>query len=129
MVMSGSGKEPAGSEKTFTLLPNEAISLNKENEKYVKKVLNTKLASAEMPQIPKPRFEFRFTPISEVFAELEKAYNVVIEYDKQRMRNCTLTATLTDEPFIDKLRLICIGTESTFEIQNNKIIIDSKGCP
>lgn len=129
-VLPNSSRKTAVTGKEFTLLPNQEVSLVKENDEYVRKSVEVKSpVPAAITDIQTKTFEFDFTPVSEVFEELEKIYGVKIEYDKQKMRNCTLTATLSDEPFLDKVRLICLGTESTFELADNKIIIHSKGCP
>lgn len=128
-VLPNSSRKTAVKGKEFTLLPNEEVSLIKENDEYVRQPAELKSAVTSIPDIQTQSFDFNFTPVSEVFEELEKTYGVKIEYDKVKMRNCTLTATLSDEPFLDKVRLICLGTESTFELTDNTIRIQSKGCP
>jgi transmembrane sensor len=128
MILPNSFRKSAITGKEITLLPNQEVSLVKENDEYVRKAVEGKAASPAISEIQTKVFNFNFTPVSEVFEELEKTYGVQIEYDQEKMRNCTLTATLTDEPFLDKVRLICLGTESTFELADNKIVIHSKGC-
>jgi transmembrane sensor len=128
-VTPGSEEEAARSEKGVTLLPQQEIRLNKEQEAFVEKQMKTapEVHSAK-PLEARPVLDFRNTPVAEVFSRLEKAYGVPIGFDREKMSNCTLTATLTDEPFLDKLRLVCLGTESTFEMKDNRVTIYSKGC-
>ncbi|MFT4032159.1 MAG: FecR domain-containing protein [Siphonobacter sp.] len=73
-------------------------------------------------------FSFKRTPISEVFDKLEKVYGIKISYDHERMKNCYLTATLTDEPLVEKLNLICQTIDAEFEQTNTEIRIHSQGC-
>ncbi|WP_332369599.1 DUF4974 domain-containing protein [Spirosoma telluris] len=51
-----------------------------------------------------------------------------IHYDRHLLANCTFTGQLNDVPFLEKIRLICLTTESTFEITDNQLIIHSHGC-
>lgn len=74
-------------------------------------------------------FEFSSAPVSDVFATLEKAYGVKIQYDPVRMKNCYLTASLDDEPLTEKLNLICQTLDASFVQQTTtRIAVDSKGC-
>ncbi|TLU95967.1 FecR family protein [Dyadobacter sediminis] len=81
----------------------------------------------EMP-IQRQSFEFKGTPISEVFAALERSYGVKIVFDAEVMRNCYLTASLSDEPLFEKINLICKTLGAEYEQLDASIIINSKGC-
>jgi hypothetical protein len=35
---------------------------------------------------------------------------------------------LSDEPFLDKIRMICIGIEADFEVRDNQVFITGDGC-
>ncbi|QNE41477.1 DUF4974 domain-containing protein [Hymenobacter sp. NBH84] len=73
-------------------------------------------------------FEYEETPIREVFAQLEKAYGVSIVYDKDGLGNCPLTASFTDEPLFEKLRLICKATRAHYEVLDAQIVVTGPGC-
>lgn len=81
----------------------------------------------ELP-IQSQSFEFKGTPITEVFATLEKSYGVKIIHDAEVMKNCFLTASLSDEPLFEKINLICKTIGAQYEQLDASIIIDSKGC-
>ena len=51
-----------------------------------------------------------------------------IRYDHKLLENCTFTGQLNDVPFLEKIRLICLTIESTYEIVDNQVIIHSRGC-
>jgi len=79
-------------------------------------------------EIQKLTFDFEEIPASEVLDILEKAYNVQFTYDEEKLSKCQLTAHLSDEPLIEKINLICLAIEATYEKTENNITIKSKGC-
>ncbi|CAG5068218.1 hypothetical protein DYBT9623_00947 [Dyadobacter sp. CECT 9623] len=81
----------------------------------------------ELP-IQRQSFDFKATPVSEVFATLEKSYGVKIIFDAEVMHNCYLTASLSDEPLFEKMTLICKTLGAEYEQMDASIIISSKGC-
>lgn len=81
----------------------------------------------ELP-IQRQSFIFKGTPIKEVFETLEKSYGVKIVFDAELMKNCYLTASLSDEPLFEKLSLICKTIGAQNEQMDASIIITSKGC-
>lgn len=107
------------------LTANQAVSFIKNDDRLIKSII-------EKPEILIPfkveEFIFDETPISKVFALLEKTYGINIIFDAKNMEYCFLTATLTDESLYEKLDLICKITHSTYEIVDAQIIIHSKGC-
>lgn len=78
--------------------------------------------------IENQKFEFKATPIAEVFGILEKSYGVDIVYDEEIMSQCSITAKLGDEPLFEKIKWICAITEATYEVSDGQIIIAGKPC-
>ncbi|MEO6684560.1 MAG: FecR domain-containing protein, partial [Dyadobacter sp.] len=78
--------------------------------------------------IENQKFIYSETPVSEVFASLEKAYGIDIEYNEQIMSHCSITATLGDEPLDNKLKWICAILEANYQISENKISITGNSC-
>ncbi|PQA54075.1 FecR family protein [Siphonobacter curvatus] len=104
--------------------PNQQATFERQNQ-------TLSISESPLPELTvleKEPFTFTRTPISEVFRILEKNYGVKINYDSELMRHCTLSAELGDKPVLEKLTLICAGIESTYEYQDGKITIHSKGC-
>jgi len=81
----------------------------------------------EMP-IQSQSFNFKGTPIKDVFETLEKSYGVKIIFDNEVMKNCYLTASLSDEPLFEKINLICKTVGAEYEQMDASIIVSSKGC-
>lgn len=73
--------------------------------------------------------QFNATPVGEAFKTLEKLYGNDIEFDAALMKDCFITASFEDEPYLHKLNLICTAIGARFiKLENDTIKIISKGC-
>ena len=73
-------------------------------------------------------FVFEETPLIEVFQKLEKAYGIKIVVDEHQVANCTVTASLSDEPLSEKLNLICKIIHAKYEMIEGQIVMNVKSC-
>ena len=73
-------------------------------------------------------FVFNETPLSTIFSKLDKAYGIPIIFDEQQIYGCSLTASLADEPLLEKLNLICKTMKGSYEVIDGQIVIDIKSC-
>lgn len=126
-LKTGHDKGNAG-EETLLLKPNEQVSLVVATDKMIRGKWLYQEDNPLPEPLQQPRYEFYLTPVADVFALLEETYGVAIRYDAEKLKHCTLTATLSDEPFLDKIRMICIGIEADFEMNDNQVIITGDGC-
>ena len=110
----------------IVLAPNEQITLTN-NELHLTRATISDPKTLELP-IQRESFVFKATPIKEVFDALEKSYGVRFVFDENRMKNCYLTASLSDEPLLEKLSLICKTIGAEYQQTGNEIIINSLGC-
>ena len=108
------------------LTPNQQIVFSPVNLRLTRSLIADP-ALLEMP-IQKQSFDFKATPIKDVFEALEKSYGVKILFDAEIMKNCYLTASLSDEPLFEKVDLICRTINARYEQLDASIIIYSKGC-
>lgn len=111
--------------KPVLLTTNEQLSLETSTRRVVKRV--TAPVKENQSAIVNQQFTFEFTPVSDIFALLESSYNMPIRYDRRLLSNYTFTGQLNDVPFLEKIRLICLTTESTFEVVDNQVIVHSYG--
>jgi transmembrane sensor len=89
----------------------------------------TPVAVAQLSRpIQKLAFNFDDAPVHDVIRDLENAYGIRIVYDQDKLADCKLTAHLSDEPLLEKLKLICIALEASYEEIDNVIILRAKGC-
>ena len=108
------------------LTPNQKVVYSREEVRIEKKLVDTPVLT--IPAQEAAQLVFEDAPSSKVFEALEKAYSIEIVYDKELMRHCPLTATLSDEPLFDKLAVLCKAIEAHYELADGKIVIHSKGC-
>jgi transmembrane sensor len=112
--------------KLIYLTVNQQLSLETKTDKILKEA--SKEAEGNSPELVNQQFEYEYTPIPEIFNQLESIYHMPIEYERETLKSCTFTGQLNDVPFLEKIRLICLTTESTFEIIDNKVVVHSRGC-
>lgn len=110
----------------MVLTPNQQIVFTP-NEQRLTRSLVEDPAVLDLP-IQRQSFTFKATPIENVFAALEKSYGVKIVFDNEIMKNCFLTAELSDEPLFEKINLICKTIGANYQQMDANIIISSKGC-
>lgn len=108
------------------LTPNQKVHYQRAEDSFNKTLVDT-------PQVIKQEvlqrdFEFRSTPVHEVFEVLSEAYGVEIIFDKQVLENCYLTVPLGDEPLFEKLKIVCSTIDATYELIDANIVISSSGC-
>lgn len=109
------------------LTPNQQIYYNRSDAQLLK-VLVQRPALQDLDDAQFLSFEFDDTPLSKVFQLLEQAYGVDIVYDEELLANCPLTASLTDEPLFEKIKLICLSIDAQYEIIDAQIVLSAKGC-
>jgi transmembrane sensor len=117
------------SSRTLTglvLSPNEQVTYERK-ESRLTRALVEKPTLLNIP-IEKQLFIYQETPIATVFADLQKAYDVDIVFDADVMAHCSITATLGDDPLIQKLTWICRVLEASYELKDGRIIVSGKSC-
>ncbi|WP_179830183.1 FecR family protein [Spirosoma fluviale] len=110
----------------LVLTANEKVRVSEDDFRiYAPTVVEQK--SLQLP-IQKIAFDFDETPLIEVLNDLQKAYSIQLVYNPEKLADCKLTAHLSDEPLLEKLKLICAAIDATYEEVNDKLIIHTNGC-
>ena len=117
--------------KEVSLLPNQGLRFVRSNL-YFNKITDITKDSTLVSggTIEQMSFEFSDIPVDQIFKTIEQAYLVKIDFPKDRLKNCYLTASLSDQPLPEKLKIVCeiIGNDTSFEMNGNQITITSQGC-
>lgn len=71
---------------------------------------------------------FDNTPVSKVFAAIERTYGVKLLYDEEALAKCSVNLTFTDENLLERLDVICQTISASYEVVDGQIVITSKGC-
>lgn len=109
------------------LTPNQQVRYDEKRNSLEKGLVDAPEPIREVKEV-KERFRFERTPLEKVFEELQKVYGIPIIYDKRIVASCSLSATMGEEPFFEKLKLICKVVNATYEIIDGSVVIYAKGC-
>lgn len=107
------------------LMPNQQVLFQRVEMKMTKSLVENPSVLIPLTRL---KFEFVDAPIRDVFAAIEEAYGVDIVFDEEALSSCYLNASLTDVALFDKLKLICKGINTTYEVIDSHIIIYGTGC-
>ncbi|MGO4773018.1 FecR family protein [Flavobacterium sp. W22_SRS_FK3] len=120
------------SKEEIVLLPNQALRFLRSNLHFNKitNITEDKILVSSVGNIEQLSFEFTDIPVAQIFKTIEQAYLVDIDFPKDKLKDCHLTTSLSDQPLSEKLKIICksIGNETSFEMNGNQIVITSQGC-
>lgn len=114
-----------------TATPQQRVLLKANQEADVKQAKLVKLeqfSAQHSAPILHQRFVFEHTPLPAILDLLADTYNMPIQYDRHALASCTFTGHLEDVPLLEKIRLVCLATESAFEYSDRQISIQSHGC-
>lgn len=128
-----SSNELAGNSKQeVILLPNEALRFLRKDLIFnkISNITEDKSLVTNVGNIEQLSFEFTDIPVEQILRTIEQAYLVEIDFPKDKLRDCHLTTSLSDQPLSEKLKIICksIGNDTSFEMNGNQIVITSQGC-
>jgi ferric-dicitrate binding protein FerR (iron transport regulator) len=108
------------------LMPNQSVSFLKSQNLFEK---------PETKDIPKRaieylNFDFADAEVGTIFSAIESAYGVTIDYPEETLRNCYLSTSLSDEPLLSKLKIVCesISSATQFRMEGDRVIVESAGC-
>ena len=73
-------------------------------------------------------FDFEETPVISIFQTLENAYGIPLHYDEKTFSKCIVTTSLSDEPFEEKLKIICAAIGAGYRIDEEGVSIEGKPC-
>jgi ferric-dicitrate binding protein FerR (iron transport regulator) len=113
-------------DQQIILTPNQKATFDRNLQKLTR-------SRAKLPKlldiiIEEQAFNYVETPVNEVFKSLESAYGIKIEYNRETMSECSITAVLGDEPLENKIKWICTILEATYRMQGEKVSITGNSC-
>ncbi|MVT09842.1 FecR family protein [Chitinophaga tropicalis] len=73
-------------------------------------------------------FVFDATPATEVFRTMEEAYGIPVIFDEEVLSSCSITASFGNEPFFEKLSIVCKSISASYEIVDGSIVITARSC-
>jgi hypothetical protein len=107
------------------VIPNQQVIYDVANNQLRKTIIEEPVVL--VPDVPQT-FVFNSTPLKEVFKTLQNAYGITIIYDESVINSCSLSASMGEESFYEKLQLICKAINATYESIDGTIYISSQSC-
>ncbi|RTY81585.1 FecR family protein [Flavobacterium sp. ZB4P23] len=118
--------------KEVILLPNQALRYGRKTLIFNKitNITQDESLTSALGDVEKLSFEFTDIPVVQIFRTIEQAYLVDIDFPENKLKECHITTSLTDQPLSEKLKIICesIGNNTTYQMNGNQISIQSIGC-
>jgi transmembrane sensor len=118
--------------KDVVLLPNQALRYGRKNLVFnvITDITTDESLAHSLGNVEKLSFEFTDIPVAQIFKTIEQAYLVDIDFPEDKLKECHITSSLSDQPLSEKLKIICksIGNNTTYEMNGNHISIQSVGC-
>lgn len=138
-ILVRTGKVKVSSNKGIENSPTEVMLLPNQAARFVRKELlfekildftQDKSLLCSTKSIEQLSFEFNDTPVHQIFRTLEQAYLITIDFPVDKLKDCYLTSSLSDEPLPEKLKIICasLGNNTQYQMNGNQITIISTGC-
>ncbi|TDW51514.1 FecR family protein [Flavobacterium sp. 270] len=116
----------------IVLLPNQALRFTRKDLVFnkINNITQDEILVKSVGNIEQLSFEFTDIPVEQIFETIEQAYLIDIDFPKDKLKDCRLTTSLSDQPLPEKLKIICksIGNDTKFEMNGNQIVITSQGC-
>jgi transmembrane sensor len=89
---------------------------------------DTKNANTGLQLNHKTTFIYEQEKLLNVFKEIEDRYGIEIITENANLNNCVFTGDVSGQDLYAKLKIICLTTKSSYEINGTKILIKGKGC-
>lgn len=114
----------SGALKGIVLTPNQEMVYDVAQEQMSKTLAETPVMTKDSVS----DFIFDDTPATEVFKKLQEAYGITILLDEEVMASCSISASMGNEPFYEKLNMICKVINATYQVIDGNVVINAKGC-
>lgn len=116
----------AGGLNEVILTPNQEVIYDMLKENFLKQIVPTPQVIIAKPTLFHMRYDA--VPVDKIFEELEENYGIDIVFDSDVLSSCTLTTTLEEEGFHERIEIICRAIGATYEVQDARVLIQSAGC-
>lgn len=116
----------AGGPDEVILTPNQEVIYNVVKENFSKQLVAAPQIILARPTLFHMKYDA--TPVDQIFNVLKENYGIDIVYDKAVVSSCTLTTTMEEEGFYERIEIICRAIGATYEVQDAKVLIKSAGC-
>jgi transmembrane sensor len=111
------------------LMPNQKTTFKEDNKEFTTSLVDVPKLVAKKEDNQQPAsFDFEEEPLARVVERLKSAYGIEIQLENEKLKDCPLTANLSEFTLYEQLDMICAATKSHYTLKGTAILIDGKGC-
>jgi len=122
-------------ESVVIISPNQKAIYETEKRLFVttlvekpQPIVNEKNFRDSLAGTPLPGFNYDQEKLEHIFNQLENTYGVEIIPENPNLENCLFTGDLSGEDLFTKLKILCLATQSSYEINGTRILMKGRGC-
>lgn len=105
-------------EKPAPLMAKKFVPVDSVSSKVVGKEVQSKSTN----------FIYDQEKLSVVFDDIQRIYGIEMVVENTNIYNCVFTGDVSDKDLFVLLKIICLSTNSDYEVMGTKILIKGKGC-
>lgn len=105
----------------IVLTPNQQATLTRKIPRLLKDTVAIPLMLSQ--KVATRLFSFDNAPLAVIITKLEEAYHVQINYDKTKFAHATVTASLSQLPLDEKIKMVCKAIDAQCNFDNGTITI------
>lgn len=91
-------------------------------------IVDNEALNTDSIPIDKEPFIYQQAKLSHIFQHLIKKYGIEIVVENDDINDCLFTGDISDNNLYNKLKIICLTTNASYEINGTTILIKGKGC-
>ncbi|MCE7040092.1 FecR family protein [Dyadobacter sp. CY312] len=122
--------KPEPADKKVVLTQNKKVTFYPQDEKLVTGIVEQpKIITTQISGVAKLNFNYLEKPLADIVPILEEAYGVKINLSNDRLRNCIITADLSQEnTLFTQLEILCESIDAKYLLINDSVMLSGKGC-
>lgn len=123
--------ERTGRAEEVTLTPNKKVTFFPQTQRLITGLVEHPVVIEDVIKaIDETKFNFRDVALSDIVLVLKKAYGVDIELSDAKLKNCSITADVSQPgSLFEKLDILTGAIGAQYEVTGEKIVIAGDGCP
>lgn len=108
------------------ITPNQKVTYYQQERHFVTALVDQPIPVPKESgtEIAETRFNYRETPLSKVFEDIETTYELEIFLENKKIANCLFTGDLNGQTLFNKLESICLVFNASYEIKGTKILLN-----
>lgn len=115
--------------KSIILTPNQKVIYKRENRLFETLLVEKpERVVNEKAKVEPVSFVYEEEKLQKVFQELETSYAIEIVVENTNINECEFTGDVSRQDLYTKLKIICLATNASYEINGTKILIKGNGC-